>query len=391
MIAIVKSLVSLLERGFDVLNFSWVNLMVMAAIISIAAGGDWVWLTFALSLIFGVTCDELFSDYHGELVKRPQWYMESQLYLALPLLFVLTLISLNATASTPIPFVESSLRFVGFGSWSSRQAAHPLFVFVVVGFIYGMVGINVAHELSHRINSPVSQIVARWLLAFSWDTAFPIYHIYGHHKNIGTESDFDTARRNEMFLRFLSRSMIGQIRVAHSIERQRLSRLGVKNNIFTNKFYRGQLMSASILLLYISCLGWIKGLFMCYFAAAIGKLLLELIAYIEHYGLVRIPGYPIECRHSWDCYNRVSCYFLFNLPLHVDHHQSASRRFYNLRAVEKGSPRLPFGYATSIALAAFCPPIWRKLIHPLLADWDCHLASKEELRYLEQNNLRMSR
>jgi len=367
-----------LEMVLDLLNFSITNLAVITVTIAMADGAKWVWVAIPLTFVAIVLGDELLST-HPKSLRAPKWYLDAQLWLALPLLFAVTLVALDVTAPIPIPFVDDLLTFLGFDTRQSNGQVNCWVVFFVVGFIYGGVGITVAHELCHRRDF-LSQVTARWLLAFTWDTGFSIEHVYGHHKNVGTKHDPVTARRGESLWQYLSRSVLGQVRNAMLIEQNRILR--TNQTIFQNKFYRGQLMSLTILILYISFLGWTKGLSMCLFAAAIGKLLLETSNYIEHYGLIRIPGRPIESRHSWDCYKRISCYSLYNLPVHADHHQFASRPFYDLSMTEKNSPIMPFGYMLMFVAAMF-PPVWRKLIHPRLEAWDRHLASAEELRYLE--------
>ena len=64
---------------------------------------------------------------------------------------------------------------------------------LMLGLLYGAAGINVAHELFHRVASPISVITGRWLLAFSWDTTFAIEHVYGHHIHVATAEDPATA------------------------------------------------------------------------------------------------------------------------------------------------------------------------------------------------------
>ncbi len=372
-----------LERGLDLLNFSIVNLSVIVAAFLIAFGGSWTWFAIPSTFLVVSSCDELFSTYDGP-PKVPKWFMEAQLQLVLPMLFILTLIALNVSSPTPLPVIDPIMRSIGFDTATTRVETNIFVVFFIVGFLYGSLGITAAHELCHRTDYR-SQITSRWLLAFCWETGFVIEHIHGHHKNVGTENDPATARRGETLLQYLSRSVVGQVRGALQIEHRRLSQSGLARSIFSNRFYRGQLMSFVILLLYIVCLGWLNGILMCFFAAGVGKFLLETVNYIEHYGLVRVPGHPVESRHSWECQKRFSCYFLFNLPLHADHHQYASRRYYDLRAIKCRSPIMPFGYMVMFFVALF-PPIWRRLIHPLLYDWDLRLASAEELQYLKRKN-----
>ena len=115
--------------------------------------------------------------------------------------------------------------------------------------------------------------------------------------------------------------------------------------------------------------------------AALGKLYLELVNYIEHYGLARIEGERVRPHHSWNCHNRMSSWVLFNLPRHSDHHMFATRRYYDLRPVRdlvSDAPVLPFGYLGSM-IASLVPAWWNSLMAPRLADWDERLATPDEV------------
>jgi alkane 1-monooxygenase len=103
--------------------------------------------------------------------------------------------------------------------------------------------------------------------------------------------------------------------------------------------------------------------------SAVAILLLETINYVEHYGLMRKEKSPgkyerVQPHHSWNANHRVSNYWLFNLQRHADHHAWASRPYHLLRTTEEG-PQLPYGYPTML-LMAFLPPVWRKVMDPLV-------------------------
>jgi alkane 1-monooxygenase len=100
--------------------------------------------------------------------------------------------------------------------------------------------------------------------------------------------------------------------------------------------------------------------------------LLEVINYIEHYGLARReiePGRYERClpEHSWNASERLTNWFLFHLQRHADHHHVASRPYYALRHIEE-SPQLPTGYAGMILLA-LVPPLWRRVMDPRVEAW----------------------
>ena len=94
---------------------------------------------------------------------------------------------------------------------------------------------------------------------------------------------------------------------------------------------------------------------------------LEVINYVEHYGLERrliAPGRyeRVTHRHSWNAPQRYTNWLLFNLQRHSDHHAVARRRYQVLRHHDD-SPQLPAGYATMFVLA-LVPPLWRRVMNP---------------------------
>ena len=103
----------------------------------------------------------------------------------------------------------------------------------------------------------------------------------------------------------------------------------------------------------------------------IGFSLLEVVNYLEHYGLLRHKredGRYERClpEHSWNSNNVASNVLLYHLQRHSDHHANPTRRYQALRHVEE-APQLPTGYAGMIVLAWF-PPLWRRVMDPILLD-----------------------
>ena len=93
--------------------------------------------------------------------------------------------------------------------------------------------------------------------------------------------------------------------------------------------------------------------------AVIGFSLLEVVNYLEHYGLLRNKredGRYERClpEHSWNSNNVASNVLLYHLQRHSDHHANPTRRYQALRHVEE-APQLPTGYAGMIVLAWFPP------------------------------------
>jgi len=101
--------------------------------------------------------------------------------------------------------------------------------------------------------------------------------------------------------------------------------------------------------------------------AIYGASLLEVVNYLEHYGLCRqqLPSGRYErCtpQHSWNSNHVVTNLFLYQLQRHADHHANPTRSFQALRHFEH-SPQLPAGYAAMI-MVAYVPPLWFRVMNP---------------------------
>lgn len=130
--------------------------------------------------------------------------------------------------------------------------------------------------------------------------------------------------------------------------------------------------------------GGILGLIVFLAQAAVSKVVLEIVNYMEHYGLVRVPGQRVMPRHSWNTNKWMSSLVLYSLTRHSAHHERGTRPFYELNPYPD-APTMPFGYLTTI-LITLVPPLWKKIMDPRLADWDDHFATTEE-RQLARSSL----
>jgi len=377
-------------RAANTLRYSLMNLFILVGTAGIAFGGAAEWTGLLLSFVLVGYVDELFGDAGNKEDMPPVWYMQAMLYLTLPLLVIATLVAFDIGAPNGFPWLDAALRALGFDPVAARLRPFGSFMwsnggFVSLGVFYGAAGVNVAHELVHRTGSRIDYLVGRWLLAFTWDTGFAIEHVHGHHRNVGTEADPATARRGELVYAFVVRSTVGQWQAARVFEAERLKRRNIRNTPWNNRFWRGQLMTLAVIALYVAFMGP-NGILLAAFSGGIGKIYLEVVNYIEHYGLVRIPGTPVEPRHAWDSYRRVSSGMFYNLQLHAHHHTVATRRYWELEQQDGKSPMLPMGYMAMIFLS-FVPYFWTPYSNRLLADWDRRLASPAERDYLKSKGL----
>ena len=286
----------LATRTANTIRYSMMNIFIILGIVTAAMGGLWTWIGFALSFILIGYVDELFGDAGEKEAMPPIWYCQLMLYATLPLIVILTIVTINVS-SGGYAWVDALVRLIGIdpvaarASTAAAAAGYPgSGAWVSLGMYYGAAGVNVAHELVHRADKPFDRLVGRWLLAFTWDTGFAIEHVHGHHRNVGTELDPATAKRGEYIISFVFRSTIGQWLGAKRFEADRLKRKGIPNTLWNNRFWRGQLMTLVVVAGYVAFLGPI-GILYAMYSGFIGKVYLEVVNYIEHYGLVRIPGY----------------------------------------------------------------------------------------------------
>ena len=242
---------------------------------------------------------------------------------------------------------------------------------LTVGTVAG-VAINTAHELGHK-----REAMERWLgrvaLAQTGYGHFFIEHNRGHHVRVATPEDPASSRMGESFWAFLPRTVSGSLRSAWGIEAARLDRLGVSHWSYKNDILSAWAMTVLLFGGLAVAFGPVVLPYLIV-QAVVGFSLLEVVNYLEHYGLLRQrkdDGRYERCQqqHSWNSNNVASNVLLFHLQRHSDHHTHPTRRYQALRHAEE-APQLPTGYAGMIVLALF-PPVWRRVMDPrLLAHYD---------------------
>jgi fatty-acid desaturase len=336
-------------------------------------GGDWLSASLIIMLLLATIVEETVPDDRS----TPDGVTE-YLAFALPLLHLPILIVATVLAA----YYISDWTFLGAtmnDARASTNAAQLFGLFVSLGFYYGIAGINIGHELIHRRNR-FSVLAGRWLLSFAIDPGFIVEHIHNHHRYVGTSKDPATAPRGMGFWTFLIRMLIEGNRSAWAIEKQLLERKGEWRFSLSNRIVSGLLMSLVWAATFAAADG-ARGFAIYLGTALIGKTYLEVTNYIEHYGIVRIPGRPVEPRHSWNSNRSISSWVLFNLPRHSHHHVSPQQRYWELKPLPE-APFLPFGYFT-MALCAFVPPLFRHVMSQSLESWDRDYASAEEQALLK--------
>lgn len=276
-------------------------------------------------------------------------------------------IILYGTLPIQLVFLSYFIYIIGdtpFGSleWFGRVTG--------MGFMCGVVGINVGHELGHR-HTRWEQLMGEILLLTSLDTHFLPYHNAGHHRNVATPKDAATARKNEWLVMYWLRSHFGSYIEAWQLENDRMQLSG---RSWLHPQNRMVVYSMANIMVILGIYYWFGLQVLVGFlgAAIFGIILLETVNYIEHYGLLRqqlASGRyePVRHQHSWNSDHPIGRTLLFNLSRHSDHHYNGSKKYQILKTHEK-SPQMPTGYP-GMMLLAIIQPLWFWLMNERLSQY----------------------
>lgn len=234
-----------------------------------------------------------------------------------------------------------------------------------IGTVGAIVAINVGHELIHK-DPLIEQWAGGLLFACVTYGGFKVEHVRGHHVNVSTPDDASSSRYGQSLYKFLPHAYLHNFQNAWELESKKLKRKGKGLLSFSNELIWWYGISFIFAAICGALWGWMG---VAYFFAQsfIAFSLLEVINYVEHYGLHRrkLENGRYErtnVEHSWNSNFLLTNLFLFQLQRHSDHHANPKRRYQVLRHHDV-SPQLPSGYATMVVLALF-PPLWFKIMNP---------------------------
>ena len=230
---------------------------------------------------------------------------------------------------------------------------------MVMGLLCGVFGINVGHELGHRVNK-FEQVLAKALLLTSLYMHFFTEHNKGHHKRVATPEDPSSARLGESVYTFYFRTIIFSYISAWHIANDEMKKKSMPVFSLKNEMIQFTFIQLVFLALIIYFFGWLVTLYFIV-SAFIGIILLETVNYIEHYGLHRRSTGEGKYErampeHSWNSDHVIGRLMLFELSRHSDHHYLASRKYQVLRHHDD-APQMPTGYPGMMMLSLF-PPAW---------------------------------
>ena len=338
----------------------WLSLLLIPLAAFSAKQGGWAVLLLPLSTWYLFSIIDIFAGLNeaNEDAQTPDdqlwWYK------------LVTLIWPVLQFATVFGMIWYVTRADHLGGWEQY------FLFIGVGVITGTIGINYAHELMHQ-RSRYERNAADFLLAMVLYSHFRSEHMLVHHRYVATNRDPVTARYGEGFWRFLPRVLRECFVSAFNAEKAMLARKKLPATDLSNPFWKYAALQIGFLGLAF-LIGGIWGVFLFTVQATTAIFQLELVNYIEHYGLTREhlgdgKYEHVKPRHSWNTAQKASNWLLINLQRHSDHHYKPDRRYPLLQTYTAAeAPQLPFGYPV-MTLAALSPTLWRRIMNPKVHAW----------------------
>ena len=351
-VKILKYLIPVIFIGFSIQSFHargwiiWIPMMI-------------AWILIPLLELLLRADPANMNSAEEELAKKNNAY-DFLLYVVVILQFIALYQFLNGLKNDSLPWYDIAGRI-----W-------------VMGLLCGTFGINVGHELGHRVNK-FEQTLAKALLLTSLYMHFFTEHNKGHHKRVATPEDPSSARYGEPIYTFYFRTILFSYLSAWHIANDEVRKKGKPVISLYNEMIQFHLVQTAFIIGVFFIFGPLVTL---YFLAAafIGILLLETVNYIEHYGLQRkATGEGKYERampeHSWNSDHILGRLFLFELSRHSDHHYMASRKYQILRHHDH-APQMPTGYPGMMLLSLF-PPAWFYIMNKRLKQYSRPSSSYE--------------
>lgn len=319
------------------------------------------WMGLSLSLV--VVCSIIFGElFFGDDISTPNYrfpfLLDFSLFINVPLFLIVLYLFLDRVSSA--------------FEW------YYLLYIPILGLLMALSLINIGHELVHRTTKKFDCEIGNWALATAWNPAFAIEHVYGHHKNIGiVEEDPVTATYGENPIIFAVKAFFKEHVHAWGIETRQLNRRKQRILSFHNRILNGYLRTLIVFGLIGYFFSWqAMVIYIC--LGIVANYIFQLTNFIEHYGLVRIKGKPVQYHHSWNSNNRMTSYLTYNLTRHSDHHVHAQKEFWELNPCDNTGVVLPSGYLTYILLFTFFPSYAKSQMAPRLKHWHENYASVDE-------------
>lgn len=349
---------------FDYLKY-WTGVCILAiAWAGMIAGGYWAWAGFLMFPLLAVLDSVMPRDYAPRDMKI-EWLADVPLWIC--------------ALGPMLLYLVFAWRY-GQGAYST--GGHLTGAFLSLAWTSIVPLAPAAHELYHK-RSLLPRTLGRYAQLCQFDPMRDIAHVVGHHIDVATVDDGDTAARGTTLYQFLFKAVweqtVWDVRTECDAQEKRgRSRWSIHHRIWRALCAQVVFQGAVYLIA-----GWAA------IAVTLGAMLLtrvwaESFNYFQHYGLVRVPGSTIGRRHLWNHLRWFSRVLSFDITNHADHHLNSYQRYYQLVPHRDSipMPSLFLCFFTSLI-----PPIWHELIaKPALKRWDLEYATPEEQALAREAN-----
>lgn len=350
----------------DYLKF-WLipNGIVAAGIAGFLLGGDWVWLGIATFPLLALIDSFLPRNMKPRRMATGFW----------------------STAPVWIAAI-GSLAIYFFAA--HHIATSELTTMQIIGSIASLMWISVvpggpaAHELWHRRHKP-SRMLGQITQICMFDGIRDIGHIVGHHIDVCTPDDGDTAPRGQTLYWFALHELYVSFSIGFRLENRSLKKRGLSFWNWRNRTWSW--LAVLVLFQFAIWLvgGW-AGVALTVTGMLAARLWIESFNYFQHYGLIRVEGAKIGNRHVWNHMSELSRIVSFEITNHAGHHQD-SYMPYNKLVPHKD--QIPMPSLFTCFFVALIPPLWhRHIIMPALKRWDLEYATAEERALAREQNRR---
>jgi hypothetical protein len=354
----------------DTARYYLATLVVGLAALGVHLGGLWAWVGIATLPVLTVLDAILPPDYRMRSVKSES-LTNLPLYLHVPLMVGLWACFLDQLRQ----WHEGTVTL----SW-------PVLLGMVlsVGWLGAVPNVPITHEMMHRRHW-LPRALSKLLNTFYLDPNRDVGHKLTHHIELCTPADSDTPTRGQTIYSFMWQATYGAWRDGvmtslMALRKRDLSFFHPRNALYVEFGLLGVLVGVTW-----AAAGW-PGLAVAAATAVLSKLFTEGVNYLQHYGMVRVPGAPIRIHHAWNHLGRIMRPLGMEITNHLEHHFDSQYKFYELKP-RPDAPQMPSAFLCF--LVALIPPVWEKTIAmPRLRHWDIDYASEAEQKLAMEQNAR---
>lgn len=352
---------------FDYLKYYLPVLIYLVCAAGLVLGGDFTWMGVATLPALAVL------DTLLPLSLQPR-KMRSKFFANIPV-WLCTLLG-------PTMYALLAWNVSEYGQ--QQSAWHMLGAILSCGWTSVLPFVPASHELYHQ-RGALARFVGRYSQVCYPDCTREIAHVVGHHIDVATPLDGDTAARGQTLYSFTPSAVLRSFQDAVHTESAALVKRGYGRWSIRHRLWKAILAQVVFQALMFAIGGW-QAVATVLCGMVVARFWVESFNYFQHYGLIRIPGAPIQKRHVWNHLAPLSRIMTFEITNHADHHLNSFAPYYALTP-DASAIRMPSVFVCFFA--ALLPPVWFSwIIMPALKRWDEEFAVPEERAVAaEQNRL----